>query len=173
MGGAPEETCAALARDGYVGLSPLRRQTVSLEGHLDDVLAAVDFLLDLEYVDKDRVGIMGFSRGGMLTFAAATVRSEFGAIIIMAPAPPKGPLENSLSAAANVSAPVLFLVAENDTMQADHIETSRTYMQALVAAGKDAALILYPPYKNDGHWMFFEIGDYWSDVQRYFDEHLN
>ena len=29
--------------------------------------------------------------------------------------------------------------------------------------------ILYPPYKNDGHRMFFEIGGYWKDVLKFLD----
>ena len=25
-------------------------------------------------------------------------------------------------------------------------------------------IIVYPPYRSDRHEMFFEIGDYWTDV---------
>jgi dipeptidyl aminopeptidase/acylaminoacyl peptidase len=34
---------------------------------VDDVLAAVDFLKTLSYVDQDRLGIMGWSHGGFIT----------------------------------------------------------------------------------------------------------
>lgn len=37
IGGSPQETCEALAKEGLVGFSPIGRQTRSLEGHLDDV----------------------------------------------------------------------------------------------------------------------------------------
>ncbi|MFV2045556.1 MAG: prolyl oligopeptidase family serine peptidase [Anaerolineales bacterium] len=66
IGGAPAETCGALARDGFVGFSPIRRPTASLQEHLDDVFAGVDYVKGLGYVDPDRLAVMGFSRGGMV-----------------------------------------------------------------------------------------------------------
>lgn len=116
IGGAPEETCTALAQDGFVGFSPIRRQTISLDGHLDDVLAGADYLKNLSYVDRNRLGIMGFSRGGLLTYMASTVRSDFKAVISTAPAPAGNTLASYLPEAWKVTAPVLILVAENDTI---------------------------------------------------------
>ena len=86
IGGAPSETCTALAKEGYVGFSPIRRPTRSLYGHLDDVMAALDYLRGLPSVDRGRMGIMGFSRGGMLTYQAATRKKDFKAVVIMATA---------------------------------------------------------------------------------------
>jgi poly(3-hydroxybutyrate) depolymerase len=43
VGGAPKETCEALARGGYVGLAPLRRQTHSMRGHINDVLVGKQY----------------------------------------------------------------------------------------------------------------------------------
>ena len=43
----------------------------------------------------------------------------------------------------------------------------------LVQEGKDARLIVHPPYKNDGHRLFFEMGDYWKDVIAFLGENLN
>ena len=174
IGGPPRETCEALAQDGYVGFSPIRRATESMAGHIDDVLAGVDYVTRLEYVDRNRLGIMGFSRGGLLTFMAATRRSSFSAVVIMAPAPGRGPnnLQQSLSDAANVTAPVLILVSENDTAPNDLVQLSHMVKDALEAAGKQATLIMYPPYGNDGHLMFFEIGDYWIDIQQFLAENL-
>ena len=63
IGGAPSETCVALAKEGYIGFSPIRRPTKLLSGHLDDVMAAVSYVRSLPNVDKTRIGIMGFSRG--------------------------------------------------------------------------------------------------------------
>lgn len=172
IGGAPAETCAALAQAGYVGFSPIRRQTVQMEGHLDDVMAAIDYVLALEYVDGSRLGVMGFSRGGFLTFTAATRRPDFAAVVIMAPAPARGPYAGSLSQGSNITAPVLFLVAENDTVQADHIASTQSYYDAIASGGNQPELIVYPPYGNDGHNMFFEIGAYWADVVRFLDANL-
>ena len=68
IGGAPEETCTALAEAGFVGFSPIRRLTRSLYGHLDDVNNAVDYVKSLPYVQHSRIGLIGFSRGAMLFF---------------------------------------------------------------------------------------------------------
>ena len=173
IGGAPRETCEALARDGLVGFSPIRRPTRELDGHLDDVMAAVEYVLRLDFVDRHRLGIMGFSRGGLLTFQAAARRPDFRAVVLMAPAPGgEDDLQQSLSEATKVSAPVLILVAENDVVQANHVQLSRMVRDALGSAGKQVELILFPPFDNDGHLMFFEIGEYWSDVHQFFAEYL-
>ncbi len=36
--------------------------------------------------------------------------------------------------------------------------------EALESAGSSVEYILYPPYGDDGHELFFEVDDYWSDV---------
>lgn len=171
IGGAPRETCEALAQDGFVGFAPIRRPTVPLTGHLDDVLAAVDYVKSLPYVDSQRLGIIGFSRGGMLTFFAAAARpAEFDAIVIMAAA---AEIEDAYQPLVEkISAPVLLLVAENDDVTADHVRVMFALRGALETAGKDVRLIVYPPYGNDGHRMFFEVGDYWSDVRRFLQAEL-
>ncbi len=89
IGGAPEESCQALAEEGIVGFSPIRRQTIPFDGHVDDVQTAIDFVKSLEYVDSERLGLMGFSRGGLLTFIVSSQRSDLQAAIIMASALPK------------------------------------------------------------------------------------
>ena len=171
IGGAPLETCEELARDGFVGFSPIRRQTVPLEGHLDDVLAGVDYVKGLPYVDSRRLGIIGFSRGGMLTYFAAAARpADFKAIVIMAAA--EEILGRYQSQTGDISAPVLLLVSENDRSPHDHVRVMLELKAALEAAGKEVEFIMYPPFGNDGHLMFFEVGDYWSDVQEFLQTHL-
>jgi len=50
----------------------------------------------LPAVDSERIGMMGFSRGGLLTFGALLKSKEFNAGIVMAAAPGKGQLERIL-----------------------------------------------------------------------------
>ena len=45
--GAPREFCAALEKAGFVGLAPIRRQTRSIRGHIDDVFAGMRYGLNL------------------------------------------------------------------------------------------------------------------------------
>ncbi len=177
IGGAPSETCAALAKAGYVGFSPTRRPTKSLAGHLDDVMAAVNYLKRQTFVDSSSIGIMGFSRGGMLTYQAAARSRDFKAAVIMATAMRRGGRGLDLREADSINVPVLVLVAENDTGShrtkgMNTVEGTRKLTQALKEAGKDVKLIIYPPYGSDGHTLFFSMGDYWSDIVKFFNEYL-
>lgn len=179
IGGAPEETCRALAKAGFVGFSPIRRKEKDLMANLDDVFSAVAYAKELPSVDASRMAIMGFSRGGLLTTLAASRHPhDFAAVVLMAPAPPRPGTERDFySQAGKMTAPVLLLVSTNDLPQynnehQDHVALAKKLRDSLVDAGRDARLLLYPPYGRNGHMMFFEVGDYWSDVVQFLQEHL-
>ena len=52
-------------------------------------------------------------------------------------------------------------------MKVERLECARaeSLVEALESVGKSVEYILYPPYGDDGHELFFEVDDYWSDVQ--------
>jgi len=177
IGGAPKETCEALAAAGFVGFAPIRRQTRPMGGHTEDIQAALNYLTGLDYVDRNRIAMMGFSRGGALTFMVTARAAPIKAAIIMASASPPPRSGFTLEDAANIRVPVLLLVAENDTgsrktMGQNTVETMRRMSAALTAAGNAPKVIVYPPYGIDGHEMFFEIGPYWKDVVEFLKKHL-
>ena len=180
IGGAPEETCRALAKAGFIGFSPIRRTEKALMSNLDDVFAAVAHVGTLPNVDASRMAIMGFSRGALLTILAASRHPhDFAAVVLMAPAPPRPGTEREFYRdARNISAPVLLLVAENDLPQynnehQDHVALTKTLRDRLLDAGIYARLLIYPPYRSNGHMMFFEVGDYWNDVVQFLHEPLH
>jgi dienelactone hydrolase len=177
VGGAPRETCRALAASGFVGFSPIRRRTRPMHGHLDDVMAGLNYVRGLDMIDPDRLAMIGFSRGGLLTLGAASQGVNLQAVVIMASALGRGHLEAELANAGAVIAPVLILVAENDTgsrrtMGQNLVRASRRIDRALKAAGRESTLIVYPPYGDDGHTMFFEVGSYWADVEKFLNDRL-
>jgi len=177
MGGAPKETCQALAAAGFVGFAPNRRQTQSLAGHPEDVQAGLAFLLALDDVDRNRVAMVGFSRGGALTFIAAARGAPIKAAVIMASAMPPAQSGFTLDDAPKIRVPVFLLVAANDTgskktLGQNTMETMRRMSAALTAAGNTPKLTIYPGYGSDGHEMFFEIGAYWKDVVEFLKERL-
>ncbi len=178
VGGAPRETCDALAKAGFVGMSPLRRQTRSLRGHIDDVYASLQYGLGLPDVDRQRVGLMGFSRGGLLTLMAATQRDDFRALVVMATAfGGRGQMARVMQNLQAITAPILLLVAQNDTGSRrtrgmNTLQGSRRLAQALRASERDLSYIEYPAYGTDGHAMFFEVGNYWKDVVTFLRKNL-
>ncbi|MBI1953879.1 MAG: dienelactone hydrolase family protein [Candidatus Omnitrophica bacterium] len=172
IAGPPRETAQALAQAGYVGLSPIRRDDVAMEGNLEDVLAAVDYVKGLEKVDPHRIALLGFSRGGLLVLMAAAERTDLTAIVLMAPAPGRGHLGPVLDRLNRVHVPVLLMVASNDEKQADHVGIAKEIHQRLKAEGKNSKLIVYPPYGSDGHRLFFEVGAYWKDLLAFLQTYL-
>ncbi len=177
IGGAPKETCEALATAGFVGFAPIRRQTRSMAGHLDDVQAGIDYLLGLDYVDRNRVAMAGFSRGGALTFMAASKTTPIKAAVIMASANPPPRSGFTLGDAVKIRVPVFLLVAKNDTgsrktMGQNTLKGMQHMTTALTEAGNTPKMVVYPPYRGDGHDMFFEIGAYWTDVVEFLKKHL-
>jgi dienelactone hydrolase len=177
IGGAPKETCEALAAAGFVGFAPIRRKTLLMEGHPDDVQAGLDYLLGLDYVDRNKVAMLGFSRGGALTFMAAAKGAPIKAAVIMASAVPPPRSGFTFADAVKIRVPVLLLVAKNDTgsrktMGQNTLEGMQRMSAALTEAGNTPKLIVYPPYRHDGHEMFFEIGPYWKDVVEFLKKHL-
>lgn len=176
IGGAPEETCIALVEAGYVGFAPIRREDVSFDNNLTDVRAGIEYALSLPYVDRNRHGILGFSRGGILSFMAATERTDLDAIVIMASAPPRDEADTE-ELTKKITAPVLLQVAENDLPSKlngyqNLVDQAKKMNEALTAAGKVVTLTIYPSYKDVGHLMFFEIGSYWNDVVTFLNEYL-
>ncbi|MFQ6615766.1 MAG: dienelactone hydrolase family protein, partial [Fidelibacterota bacterium] len=176
VGGDLEGTCRALAEAGYLARAEKRRETVSLEGHLNEVLTALDELQSHKDADTDRTGIMGFSRGGLLTLQASIVRSdEIHAVILMAPAAGGNSLNEALQQVSAIAVPVLILVAKNDLYQDNHVQPANDVYDALLEEGKDVTLIVYPEYdangdgtidqNDDGHELFWKVQEpYWNDV---------
>ncbi len=167
IGGAPKATCNALAKAGFVGFSLIRRSTRSLQGHLEDAEAAVNYIKKRADVDPDRIGLIGFSRGGLLAWQQAAQRIDLSAVVIMAVAVNR---RLNIADAPGMNAPFLVLVAQNDTGSrltkgSNTLDFSRQLVDALEKADRDVQLLIYPPFRKDGHTLFFEVrSEYWPDV---------
>ena len=172
VGGDMLGTCRALAEAGYLARSEKRPETMQLTGHLDEVLAALIQLRSHADVDPDRVGEIGFSRGGLLTLQAAVEQPQgIHAVVLMAPAHGKRQLELTLQRVSSIVAPVRVFVSENDLYQADHVQIAHDAEDALKAAGKDVALTIYPPYGDDGHELFFVVQEpYWTGLMEFLSQ---
>lgn len=176
-----------LTRAGYVVLVPERRGygksdgliwwedvgndqsrlVARLQEETDDVLAAIDYLRTVPSADTNRIGIMGWSFGGIVTMLAASRSAAFAAAVDQA----GGALtwdgnkyiRRVLVAAADKSVtPTLFMVAENDRTTS----SIRTLAEIFKTRGVAHRMVIYEPFRPaqgirtgaPGHLLFSEQG---------------
>ena len=117
------------------------------EAEADDVLAAVDFLGTVPFVDRGRLGIVGWSLGGIVTlFVLARSRvfraavDQAGGVLTWRSSPS---LQSALTAAVRAATcPVFLMDAENDAAP----EAIPKLSQAMDSAGLPHKTMMYPPF---------------------------
>lgn len=170
-----------LAREGFVVVLPqFRGQGGSkgrfefAAGEVDDAEAALGYVEGMPYVEKDRVGLVGYSIGGLVALRLAERRPELKALVLIsaisdpvaffeaiwAGKPPdarrpagwkKDALARSpLGGISTINASVLILHGESDGT-VDPGQSRRLY-QLLKSAGKQAELRLYPGINHEIMW---------------------
>ncbi|MEC8894751.1 MAG: prolyl oligopeptidase family serine peptidase, partial [Planctomycetota bacterium] len=76
VGGDLEGTCEALSAAGYAGYSKERRLKVPLPPGREDVAEGLAELLEVSCVDQERLAVVGYSRGGLLSLELALEHPE-------------------------------------------------------------------------------------------------
>lgn len=154
-----------------------------LQAETDDVLAALDYVKTLDWVDQNRLGVMGWSFGGIVTMFAASRTDRIKVAVDQAggaltwPASPS--LQRALKEAAQkTKIPVLFMDAKNDRTTNSVTELAKI----LTNNGTPNKLILYDAFKpkqNPNHiapgHLIFSVQGYsiWQDdVGAFFDRYL-
>lgn len=154
------------------------------EEEADDVVAALDYLLTLPYVDKDHVGVGGVSLGGLVSVMAAARDPRFKALISMAggyrqgshgaPDEAWGPLQGIWEdAARRIHVPVLILWSKNDMILEGDV--GRELEKDLRLAGKRVEMTVYPEFQQNGHYLFSRPEGYplfVPDAMRFLDRNL-
>ena len=154
-----------------------------LEAETDDVLAALEFLRTVAAADAARVGIMGWSFGGIVTMLAASRSGAFAAAVDQAGGAQtwdRNPhVRAAIIAAAGKSAtPTLFMVAQNDRTTASVTTPAGIFGKR----GVPHRLVVYEPFalpghagaEAAGHALFSAQGmSRWeNDVVQFLDLHL-
>ena len=139
------------------------RYVSRLQEEADDVIAAAEFAKTLPYGDGTRIGVMGWSFGGIVSVFAASRSSVFRVVVNQAggalswggsPA-----LQRALrEAAGRIRVPLLGMVAENDRTT----QSVKVVVAEAEKHGGSAKLIVYPaftPQENSngiapGHMIF-------------------
>ena len=150
-----------------IGRDRGQRVVDRLQAETDDVLAAIDFLRTLPSADTKRLGIMGWSLGGIITMFAVSRSSAFGAAVdqaggaLMWDSSPQ--LRGALaSAAEKTTTPVLLMVAQNDRTTA----SITTLAEILKKRGVPHRMVIYEPFSRPrgggcfapGHIVFSSQG---------------
>jgi carboxymethylenebutenolidase len=118
-----------------------------LEAETDDVLAAARYLQALPFVDSKRIGIMGWSFGGVVTMFAVSRTREFAVAVNQAGGAlswnGNAAMRSALVAAAEkATTPALLLVAQNDRTTA----SITTVGDILTRRGVPHRMVIYEPF---------------------------
>ncbi|MGH7123916.1 MAG: alpha/beta hydrolase family protein, partial [Stellaceae bacterium] len=130
-----------------VGRDVTSRFIGRLESEADDVLAAVDFLGAVPFVDRSRLGIVGWSLGGIVTLFAIARSRAFRAAVDQAGGVLTWRAGSALPAALteavrHAACPVMLMDAENDAAP----EAIPALARAMEAAALPHKMIIYPHY---------------------------
>ena len=192
-----------LAHSGYVVVVPERRgygksdgatfsETVGedrgprfvarVQEETDDMLAAVEFVKTLPYADATRMGVMGWSFGGIVSVFGASRSSAFRVVVDQAGAALTWDHSPAMQvalkdAAKKVRVPLLGMVAKNDRTT----ESVKAVVREAEAHGSQTKLIVYPPFTPQdtagvapGHMIFGREGwRVWeADVKEFLAKYL-
>jgi carboxymethylenebutenolidase len=157
-----------LADQGYVALVPdyfasvgvtsgtLDMKTFQADAVREDLARAIDCLRSLAYVDKTRVGTVGFSLGGYFALALGT-REDVRAVVAYYAGACDPPVDQTClvrypiaTVAAQMRAPVLLLHGQADNVSP--FAYIRATQDILQRAGKTSELV---PYPGVGHAFDF------------------
>ncbi len=143
-----------------------------IEGELvaqaDDVMAAVEYVHSLPYVDGGRVAVTGCSFGGIVSLFAAERGTGIEAVVDFAGGAmswARSPeLQMRMKQAARAArVPVLFIQAENDF----DTTPSRVLSEEMRNAGKPARVHIYPPngstHQEGHHLCYGSENPAWGD----------
>jgi dienelactone hydrolase len=154
-----------------------RELAARLDRESNDVLAALDVVAALPEIDAAHIGVMGSSFGGTTTLLAASKSERFRCAIEFAGAAMNWDQtpelrQLMLGAAQRLSAPILFIQAQNDYSIRPTVELAAS----LAGTGKMVQSKIYPAFginNHEGHLLESRGPTIWSeDVRLFLERHL-
>lgn len=182
-----KEVADRFAAAGYVALAPdlyegetatspdeagRRLMALNIEQTAQKLQTAADYLLNLDAVTSNKLGVVGFCMGGQLALLAATVSQSIGAVVDF-----YGIHPNVHPDFSKLAAPVLGIFGENDTSVPP--ATVKQLESQIQQAGGAIETHIYP---NTSHAFFNNTrpevynaeaaADAWNKTLNFFQTHL-
>ena len=194
-----EQMATALAQRGLVGIAMVHRGFPGSDGHMEygkgeivDIGNLADEMRDRCYIDPDRMGILGYSRGAHSTLLALECHDCFRAGVVWsapvdmarhvrvhpwiqqiiggtpAEVPEEYACRSPLGSVERIQCPVLILHGEQDDVVP--VEHARLLAGALEARGKPFELEILP---EEGHiWSTPGLRTVWGRTLAFLEQRL-
>jgi len=159
IGGDLFNTCKSLAEIGYLTRAEKRQESIILEGHLEEALLALNNLKNHEKADSNRIGIIGFSRGGLLSLQVGIIDNNVSALALLAPATGNGLINELYDSFNLINSSVLIQIAENDASPDNLLDISYEIYNLMLQYDIDVEIIEYPSYDSDFNGIIDENDD--------------
>jgi len=171
-------------REGFAGSSGWERaEACDMEKtgllQAESIESAVKYLSTLPYINPERIILVGYSYGGFASLAYASVykNPNIKAVINFSGGISRRGggciwtdelLDAVTSFGKNTDTPSLWIYAENDSLFPEWLAQGMHLRYKL--AGGNSALVITPPYSNDGHNLFIDPAGLkiWQDVVEFF-----
>jgi len=171
----------ALADAGYMALAPIRDVYAKLDDEsaissgVETMKAAIQHLRKRTDVDQARIGVVGFSEGGLLTLWSAIEDVDFKAIVLMSPASMTNAGNRKLAYAIKPSNlhqltnPIMLTVGAHDIMSIKlaakaHLVPNLTRLRKPIEFKMD--------YPGDHKWFWKVRPQHFNDVTQFLDKYL-
>jgi dienelactone hydrolase len=165
----------ALADAGYAAIAPIRPAVDPEYDTLREmIVGGIDYLLDRPNVDPERIFMIGFSKGGLLSFQAAVESDDaLAGLVLMSPSP-GSPQDGwdvwaTTSNFQRIDVPVFATVGGAETGDIPH--NVRAFVDAMQDLGKETA---FREFDEPGaiHAWFHQVRDeYWLDILAWLADH--
>ncbi len=172
----------ALAKANFVSLAPIRdhdadaRYQQAVDGGMAITRAAVAYLKSRPEVRTDRLGLVGFSEGGLVTLWTAMGRDDLAAVVLMSPATMRdaGPMQLREAAKrdrlASLAAPVMVTLGRDDNASIKKL-LKRRLLPNLEAAGRlEESRTDYP---GNHQWFWKPRDAYFPDIVAFLERTLD
>jgi hypothetical protein len=166
----------ALAANGFVGLSPIRMQNSSHDDGLYE--GAIDLLKEQDDIKADKLALIGFSRGGLLSLHYVLDNpNAVAAVVLMSPSTGGDgdiTFQDALDKLNQLAIPLMVTVGANDNTSIK--SQVNQLINKLENLGKTyVAKTDYTDGNTDGgtHEWFYQVRDeYWPDIISFLTTHL-